>query len=167
MAKYIQQVAGTLTEIVPISATTGLTDASKVVQTDATGKLDKSLMPVGIAPDTFSVLASEDLLAGDFVHIYDNAGTANVRKADATLPGKHAMGYVTVGVTTGSNAQVYFEGMNSNQVGLTIGKVYLATTAGLATNTVPTTAGQILQVLGNAFNATQVNLELGEPITLA
>jgi hypothetical protein len=167
MAKYLEQVAGALREVKPIAATTGVTDKDKIVQTDATGKLDASLMPTGISADTFTGIASEALAAGDFVNIYDNVGVANVRKADASVAGKSAHGYVSSGVILGDPATVYFEGTNTQVVGMTVGKAFLSTTPGLATNTAPTTAGNVSQIVGIAVGATQINLQLSDPITLA
>jgi hypothetical protein len=119
--------------------------------------------------DTASIVSSENLAAGDIVDIYDNAGTANVRKADGASAGKYATGFVLAAVTSGSNATVYFEGQNNQLTGLTAGaRMYLsATTPGEITATAPTGTGQVVQYVGRAINATTIAFEPAQPIVLA
>ena len=83
-------------EALEISAGAG--DAGKMIKTDSTGRIDNSLLPVGIGADTQDVVSFEDLVAGDFVNIFDDGGTPSVRKADATN-GRDANGFVLSGVT--------------------------------------------------------------------
>lgn len=187
--KFLIQVAGRLKQVAAVITSAGAADANKLVETDAAGKIDMSLlkattssagagdvgkvpqldgsgrldstvMPVGIGADTKSILASEALVAGDFVNVWNNAGTANIRKADGSTTGKEAHGFVLSAVSNGANGTVYFEGANTQQSGLTAGPVYLsATTPGRATSTAPSTTGQIIQCLGVAVSATEVNFE--------
>lgn len=135
--------------------------ANKVVKLDGSGKLDVTVMPSGIGADTAIITASEALSAGDWVNIYNNSG-AKVRKADATTTGKLAHGYVTAAVSNGNPATVYFEGSNSNVTGMTPGEVYLSTTPGVGTNTPPSTAGNVVQKIGFATSATNVNCNVGD-----
>jgi hypothetical protein len=142
--------------------------ANKIVKLDGSGKLDSTVLPTGIGADTASILASENLAAGDLVNIYNNTGTANIRKADASTTGKEAHGFVLSAVTSGQNGVVYFEGSNTQATGLTPGVQYLsATTAGKTTSTAPSTAGQIVQVVGFAYSATALNFQSELPIVLA
>ena len=160
--------SGVLDSTIVNSKTTsvGAGDSGKLPALDASGKLDTSFMPVGISADTVSILASENLAAGDLVNIYDNAGTANVRKADATTAGKEAMGFVLSAVTAAANATVYFEGSNTSVTGRTPGKQYLATTAGTTTTTAPSATGNIVQQVGIATSATSINVEFQTSIVL-
>lgn len=160
--------SGVLDSTIVNSKTTsaGAGDSGKLPALDASGKLDTSFMPVGIAADTVSILASEILAAGDLVNIYNNAGIANVRKADATTAGKDAMGFVLSAVTAATNATVYFEGSNTAVTGRTPGKQYLATTAGTTTTTAPSAAGNIVQLVGIATSATSINVEFQNSIVL-
>jgi hypothetical protein len=168
VTRYIKQVAGVLTEQAPLITSAGAGDADKIPALDATGRLDASFMPVGIAADTKLIVASEALAAGDFVNVYNNAGTANCRKADASAAGKEAHGFVLAAVSSSANATVYFEGANTQCTGLTAGNVYLsAATAGKPTNTAPSATGQVVQRLGLATSATEVNTEMDAPIVLA
>lgn len=145
----------------------GAADAAKLVQLDPTGRLDASMLPVGIGPDTASILTSEALAAGNFVNVYNNAGTANARKADATTSGKHTHGFVLAAFASGVAATVYFEGTNTAVTGLTPGDQFLSITAGGSSVTAPTASGNVVQRLGVATSATSLNFEAAQPIVLA
>ena len=146
----------------------GAADAGKLAMLDANGRLDSTMMPVGIGADTASIQASEALAAGDFVNIYNNAGTANVRKADASTAGKEAVGFVLAAVANAASATVYFEGTNNQCSGLTPGNQYLsATIPGKCTNVAPSAAGQVVQCVGFATSATAVNFQSRAPVVLA
>ena len=157
--KYIRNNAGTLTEKEATVVSAGAGDAGEIVALDNTGRLDQSVMPVGIGPDVSQLTASEALSAGDFVNVYNDAGTAKVRKADATTAGKQCHGYVLAGVNNGDPATVYFEGSNTQVSGATPGTVFLSTTAGGFTDTAPSSAGNVVQRLGVAVSATEINFE--------
>jgi hypothetical protein len=141
--------------------------AAKVVALDSTGRIDNSMMPTGIGADTQAILTSEILVAGNLVNVYNNAGVANVRKADATVAGKEAHGFVMAGFASGVSATVHFEGNITGLTGLTAGKNFLSTTAGGSTATAPTVAGNVVQIVGFATSATTLNFQSTPPITLA
>lgn len=165
---FLRNVAGTLTEVRGVQTSAGAGDADKIPALDATGRIDSSMMPVGIGAETKTVLASENLAAGDWVNLYDNAGAINVRKADATAAGKPADGFVLAAVTSGNNATVYTDGVNTQVSGQTAGAdVFLATTAGAGTHTAPSGASNVVQRIGKALSATEVVYERDRPITLA
>jgi hypothetical protein len=143
----------------------GAADAGKVAALDGSGRLDPTMMPVGIAADTGIIVASEALNAGDFVNIWNSAG-AKARKADATIAGKEAHGFVLSAVANAGNATVYFEGMNTAVTGQTPGNVFLATTAGQAAAAAPSAAGNVVQRIGFAASATSINFQSQLPVTL-
>ena len=157
--KYIRNNAGVLTEKEATVVSVGSSDAGEIVALDSTGKLDLTVMPVGIGPDVYEIPASENLSAGDFVNVWNDDGAAKVRKADATTNGKQAHGYVLETVTSGADATVYFEGSNTQVTGATPGPIFLATTAGGFSSTAPTGSGNIVQRLGVAVSSTVVNFE--------
>lgn len=165
--KYIKQSGGQLIEEAAIQASAGAGDAGKVVALDAAGRLDNSMLPVGIGADTASIVSSESLAAGNYVNVWNDAGTAKVRKADATISGKEAHGFVLSAVTAPAVATVYFEGTNTAVTGQTAGVVYLSTTAGVAAATAPAGAGNVVQRIGFAVSATAVNFSSNQPIVLA
>lgn len=149
-----------------VNASAGAGDAAKVVQLDSSGRIDSTMMPVGIGADSASITTSEALSAGDFVNIWNSTG-AKARKADATMAGKEAHGFVLVGVGSGAAATVYFEGTNTAVTGQTPGAVFLSTTAGQAAAAAPTGTGNVVQRIGFAVSATAINFQSQPPITLA
>lgn len=166
MAKYISNVAGQLTEVAGLATSAGAGDAGKIPQLDGTGRLDASMMPVGIGADTATITTSEALSAGDFVNVWNSSG-AKARKADASVAGKEAHGFVLAGVISGASATVYFEGPNTQVTGATPGNVFLSTTPGLSTSTAPSSAGNVVQRIGFAVSSTVINFQSQPPVTLA
>lgn len=168
MAKYLSNVGGTATEVSGLVTSTGVSDAGKIVQLDGSGRLDTTLMPVGIGAETVAIVASETLAAGNLVNIWNNSGTANVRKADASN-GRIAHGFVLSSVASAATATVYMEGAVTGLTGLTIGaKQFLsATTPGTVTSTAPTTAAQTVQQVGYATSATSFTFSPMPEIVLA
>ena len=164
--KFLRLVNGVLTEIFGVQASAGAGNAGDLVSLDDSGRIDNSMMPVGIGADTSTISASETLAAGDWVNVWNNSG-AKVRKADATTAGKEAHGFVLAAVTSGNPATVYFEGTNTQVTGQTPGPVYLQTTAGTGGATIPSASGNVVQQIGVAVSATAVNFERNMPVVLA
>lgn len=164
--KFLRLVAGVFTEIAATVTSSGASNDGDLVALDSSGRLDNSVMPVGIGADTKTITASEALAAGDWVNVWNSSG-AKVRKADATTAGKEAHGFVLAAVSNGANALVYFEGTNTQVSGQTPGPVYLQTTAGTGGATIPSASGNVVQNLGVAVSATEVNFERGTPVVLA
>lgn len=165
--KYLSNNSGVITENISNQTSAGAGDAGKIVALASDGRLDLTLMPTGIGQDNYSIVASEALSDGNVVNIWNNSGVANVRKADATVAGKEAMGFVLSAVSSGETALVYFEGNNTSVSGLTAGKQYLSTTAGTVTTTAPSLSGNVVQVVGFSASATELNFQSREPIVLA
>lgn len=164
--KFLRLVNGVLTEIFGVQTSAGAGNAGDLVSLDDSGRIDNSMMPVGIGADTSTISASETLAAGDWVNVWNDSG-AKVRKADATTAGKEVHGFVLAAVTSGNPATVYFEGTNTQVSGQTPGPVYLQTTAGTGGATIPSASGNVVQQIGVAVSATAVNFERGAPVTLA
>ena len=163
--KFLRLVAGAFTEVVGVVTSAGAGNDGDIPALDSTGRLDTSVMPVGIGADTAAIVTSEALAAGDFVNIWNSTG-AKARKADATTAGKEAHGFVLAAVTSGGTATVYFEGTNTQVTGQTPGNVFLQTSAGTAGATVPSAAGNVVQKLGVATGTTSINFEGFPPVTL-
>ena len=149
------------------TSSAGAADSGKVVALDASGKIDNSMMPTGIGADTASIVTSENLAAGNLVNIYNVAGTATARKADATTSGKEGHGFVLASTTSPEAATVYFEGSNTGVTGLTPGVQFLAITAGTVSATAPSGSGNVVQRVGFATSATALNFQSELPIVLA
>ena len=164
--KFLRLVNNLVTEVLGIQTSAGAANAGDIVALDDSGRIDNSMMPVGIGADTAVIAASEALAAGDWVNVWNSTG-AKVRKADATTSGKEAHGFVLAAVTSGANATVYFEGTNTQVTAQTPGPVFLQTTAGSGGATAPSASGNVVQRLGVAVSTTAVNFEGGMPVVLA
>ncbi|AOU99862.1 MULTISPECIES: hypothetical protein [Delftia] len=164
--KFLRLVNNLVTEVLGIQTSAGAANAGDIVALDDSGRIDNSMMPVGIGADTAVIAASEALAAGDWVNVWNSTG-AKVRKADATTSGKEAHGFVLAAVTSGANATVYFEGTNTQVTAQTPGPVFLQTTAGTGGATAPSASGNVVQRLGVAVSTTAVNFEGGVPVVLA
>jgi hypothetical protein len=132
--RFLTIIGGVQRLVTAIAASAGAADANKVIATGSDGRLDPTFLPAGVEMQTEAIVASESLGAGDFINIWDNAGTRSVRKADASN-GRFANGYVLAATTSGQTATVFKTGSNSALSGLAIGTVRFlsATTAGTAT----------------------------------
>lgn len=141
----------------------GTADAGKVVQLGADGLISETMLPD--APELATVLASEALTAGNLINIYNNAGTANMRKADAAS-NKPAHGFVKASVASGTAGVVYTEGRITGLSGKTPGQQWLGA-SGASTNTPPTASGSIVQAVGVSPSATEILFESSLAILLA
>lgn len=125
------------------------------------------IVNVTITPPTVSIQASENLAAGDFIRLHDSGGS-RVRRADNTTSAGDgcADGYVLAAVTSGAMADVYFDGRNDQLTGLTVGALYVLSTAGdvVEISTLPAGSGTILQVVGTAISATELAVNIGQAI---
>jgi len=164
--KLIQVAStGAQSEYAGVATSSGAGDAGEFVILDASGKIATAQLPNGIGADAITATAGEALAAGDMVYI-SNTGT--ILKADATAPAKAARGYVLTAVSNAASATVYFDESNTSVSGLTPGATYyLSATAGGVTTTPTTTAGQIVQEVGFAVSATNLHVNIQEPITRA
>lgn len=164
--RFITLVSGVQRFVTAISTSAGAGDANKIVATGSNGRLDSSLMPVGVGAATATIPASENLAAGDFVNVWNDSGTRRCRKADASN-NRPAHGFVTSAVTSGNNATVFQNGENTGLSGLTPGTLmFLATTAGTATATAPSSVGHIIQPVGYALSTTSILFEFDAPIVI-
>lgn len=163
--QFLTVLNGIKTLVTAVSASTGSSDGNKIISTDSSGKLDSTFLPSGVGVSTKSILASEALSAGDFVNVYNNSGTANVRKADNSN-GRFANGFVLSSASISTNATVYLQGENTSLSGLTIGTLYYLGTGGSYTTTLPTASNSIIQALGTAISATSINFEYDQPIVI-
>jgi len=170
MAKYITRNAEGIQEMVNGATIGGSGDANAIPQLDAGGKLAAAMLPDGVGSDTVVLPATESLSAGDQVNFYNNTGTASCRKADGGTNKFAAHGYVKTSVSTGNPATIYKAGSCPvTFVEADIGKpVFLSvSTPGLATVTVSTGAGKILQSIGYVEKTSSFDVEYGEITILA
>jgi hypothetical protein len=153
-------------EVVATTTSAGSADAGKIVGLDPAGRLDSSLMPVGIGADTYTGNAFEALTAGAFVYIKADGTVAN---ASAASGGVAAVGFVLAASASGASAVVYFEGRNTAKTGLTVGTTYFLsdTVAGGVMTTPPSGTGKLYQVVGTAISSTSLNTEMSQAVIRA
>lgn len=165
--KYISiNSSGDDQEKTAVQSSAGSADAGKIPALNSAGQIDPTMLP---NIDSTVILASETIAAGDLVNVYDNAGTRNVRKADASSYAKRAVGFANAGITSGASGSVSFEGTVTGLSGLVAGTEYFLSdsTPGQATATPVTTSGHILQSVGTAISSTEMTFEAERPIIRA
>lgn len=107
----------------------------------------------------FPMLASEDLVAGDFIALHNVAGVCKMRKASATDNTKVAVGFVSKDVAADAWAIVTTGGYMPLLSSLTPAAFYyLSTTSGQITATKPVTAGNIVQPIGYAVSLSLIHI---------
>ncbi len=166
-SKFLALINGRIREVFSTVTSTGVSDDGKIVALGVDGRLDNSVMPVGIGIETKSIQASENLNAGDLVNVWNSGGEFRVRKADATTSGKEANGFVLSTFSSGSQASVYLEGTITGLNSLTPGRYYLSTTPGQATTTPPSGSGNVVQYIGNSVSTSEITFEASEGVILA
>jgi hypothetical protein len=165
--KYIALVNGVLTEV---SATvTGGTAAQdgKVPALDSTGRIDQSLMPVGVTPDTYAGTASEALNPiNPLVYVKADGTVAN---ASATSGGNPCTGFILSSAAQNAQATVFFEGRITGLTGLTAGARYYLSdvTPGGVTASPVSGTGKLHQYIGRALTSTTITFECDDHVVRA
>lgn len=133
---------------------------------------DVSIWPDIIPSDTLIrhfagrlyVIASENLNNGDFINLHLSGGVLKVRKANATSGTvRRAMGYCSTsgGILTGAIGEVILSQGLLTIAGVIPGDLlFLSTSAGQATTTAPTGAGQLEQYLGVGVDTNLVYIDI-------
>lgn len=158
---FLARVAGKTRQVIATIVSAGVADAGKIPALDSTGRLDGSMMPVGIGASTTQATASEAIGAGKFINYWDNGGVFSMRLADNSN-GRQADGYVIAAVDNGTVGTAYpLDGANAQLSGLTVGTRYWLGTAGGVTATPldETDTGntnKVSQYLGVAKSATEL-----------
>lgn len=162
--KYLSNVGGKIKELFASVTST----ANALVAMDSTGRLDISVMPVGVGAETVVCISSENLAAGAFVNLFLNGGVITARNADSTTNAKQAVGFVLTAVTSPASATVFALGQNNTAVtSLTIGSTYYLGTVGAAVTTIASTTGNIVQELGIATLTTAIDTYKSNTIEIA
>lgn len=158
---FLARVAGKTKQIFAITASAGAGDSGKIPALDAAGRLDESMMPVGIGAATVAAVASETLGTGKFVNLFDDTGTLKARLADNSN-GRVAHGFVIEEFSAAATATIYrLDDVNSELSGLTIAAEYwLGTAGGVTASPLDATdvgnANKVCQKLGVAKSATEL-----------
>lgn len=164
--KYLKHNnAGGFSEV-EATAVGGVSQANKIPALDLTGRLDPTMMPTGVGAETSALPAFGAVAAGDFVNVFNDSGTAKVRKADASSATAPAHGFVLEAFGAGETATVYWSGLNSGVTGLTPGQHFLSTTPGASNHVAPSGSGQIVQRLGMCVAGNLIYFNPQDPILL-
>lgn len=158
MSDFLTLTSGRPTLRAAAASSAGVADAGKMVKLDASGKLDQTMMPLGVAADARTFTASEAIAARDMVNI---AANGQIRKADASND-RPAHGFVTAAIASAATGTVFFEGVISGFSSLTVGaRYFLSDTAAGGISATPATvgAGKISQEIGVAVSATEISFE--------
>lgn len=113
-------------------------------------------LPTGGGAETATMTAGENLAAGDLIYV---AVAGTVFKADANTAGKEAIGFVLSSISAAASGTVYLgPGVITGLTSLTIGSRYFlsAGTTGGITETPPSGASDLVQVVGHAKSATEL-----------
>ncbi len=148
----------------------GVGNAYGIPVLNSAGQLDSTHMPTGLAPEVTVATASEAIASGSYVQVLPQpAGAApQVRNADASA-NKPATHFILAAAALGATSVSCFRvGQNAQVAGLTPGDVYLSdTTPGAVTSTPPTTSGHLVQKLGQALSASNIDTKIGDAILLS
>lgn len=107
------------------------------------------------AGSVITIEAGEDLAAGDLVYI---AADGLAYKADASDPGKACIAVAGAAITTGNTGDANTAGAQvGGYAGLTPNaRLFLSTTPGAFSDTMPGTDGHIVQQIGTAISSTDI-----------
>ena len=164
--KYIGLNGIDLQEIATIQTSAGAGDAGKILALNSSGLIDSTALPSSSA---VTMTASESISAGAIVNIWDSGGgVMKVRNADNSAVGKQADGFCIGAITSAATGPVNIgNGINTGVSGLTVGARYVLGSAGAVTVTAPTTSASILQKVGVARSATELEVIIEVPIIRA
>lgn len=138
--------------------------AGEIQQLQAGDTLDASASEVDVISLTNGDVGAHAL--GDVVYI---SAASTGRKAQANAVGtKDAIAFAKGAISAAAVGSYQTDGILSGLVGLTAGVVYYlsAATAGLMTNTAPSTIGQYVVRLGIAISTTELEIQIERPILL-
>lgn len=159
--RFMTLFAGGRKLIEALTISSGASDAGRIPATGADGRLDSSLLPVGIGANTTLAAASEAIGAGKYVQFHDAAGVFSIRLADNSN-GRFADGFVLVAVTANAIGTVYpLDSVNTALTGLADGtRYYLGLAGGVLAvpldETVPANVNKVSQYLGVAKSSTEL-----------
>lgn len=169
--KFLGFVGGKFKQLAAIAASTGSSDAGKIIAAGTDGKLHASFLPTGVGANTLTAVASEAIAAGKLVNIFVDDGATKMRLADNSN-GRQAWGYLKEGVSADASATAYrLNTVMPGHTGLTVGADYWLGTVGAVTAT-PLDAtdednvGKVSQYIGKAFSATEIATVEVSPVEL-
>jgi hypothetical protein len=158
--KYVSLILGKYKEVIAAVTST----ANAILAMDATGRIDISVLPVGVGAEVVVCPSKEALTAGDWVNFVLDGGVIKAQKADGTTNTKVSHGFVLANSLIAAPATVFLpSNINTAVAGLVIGDdYYLSTVAGGVTNVPLSAAGNLSQWIGKATAVDKLPFE-GSP----
>lgn len=154
--RYLEKTTtGDIKQRASIQITTGAPDAGKLIAANQFGFVDPSFIQGETVQD---YVASENIDAGDLINVWNDAGTAKVRKATNTSAATRAHGFSPSSVLAAANGTFYlWKATIGGLSGLTPGERHVLGTNGdvLLASSAPTADGTIVQNVGVAKTATE------------
>ena len=161
----IKPGTGLLRERTPISVSAGAADAGKLFALDPNGKIDPSL-EYGTSVKSYPV--SEAVALGAAINVWNDGGVSKVRNAIASATPIKCTGIaLTAQAVVGQQVKIVLDDeVLAGYAGLTPDAEYFLsdTVPGGITATPPTGAGTILQRIGRADQATNLLIDISDPI---
>ena len=167
-SKFLKFVNGVITSVSSVTTSAGVADEGKIPALDATGKLDATLLPDGVAGGTETIVtltAVVALAAGQLVYVNSSGQAALSEVSGGTK--HHAHGFVNTAIASGASGEVSFSGVVDGLTGLTTGTEYFIDAAGGITATAPSASDTIYQKIGVAISATELLFQPKQHINIA
>jgi hypothetical protein len=134
-----------------------------------TGQIGRDQLGTGVvSPDKHTaklVKASEALLPGELVHVWNDGGEHKVRRANAAQR-YEAHGFVWDGAAIDGLVAVYHTGYIEDRDNLAPGLQWLSPTPGQVTNQPPSQVGSIVQRVGFSPNPSTLDFQPGPAIRI-
>ena len=122
------------------------------------------VLPVLSGPGVLTATAGSTSIPANAMIYIDAAGL--IQLADNSTP-KKATGFAPLAISSTVVGQVVMgNGPNAGLSGLSVGDDYFLSTAGTVTSTLPSTTGYIVQKVGVAVSATELQVLLQPPVVL-
>lgn len=157
---FMGRVAGVIKNLPFLQVSAGASSAGQPVALNSSGLIDTTMLPPSSSGQVQrSDTAAQAISAGQLI----NFGPSGVRPADSTS-GYPADGYSPNAVASGGTGTFNLIGVISGLSGLTKGTDYFlgANGAPILAASLPTAAGTIVQRIGKALSATEINFENDE-----
>jgi len=106
-----------------------------------------------------SFVTAEDIIGGNVVMLDSSGNILKYNNIEANY-GK-LIGIANHNALTGNDLEVVISGYCAQMTGLTVGNFYYATTAGAITDSIPS---DVVQIIGIALSATEINIQIGQPV---
>lgn len=156
---FLARVSGRLQQVFATVVSNGAANSGDIVALGTDGRLDETLMPLGIGANIVVAEASEAISAGRFVNLFYDTGVLKMRLADNSNL-RPAWGYVRESITADTAGSAYrINTTNANMSALTPGADYWLGVAGGVIDTplnAETDTGKVDQYLGVAASATEL-----------